>query len=265
MNGSRIAIPLGLLFACAIAALTVLPRGYLAESLLSAQDDPGKLAEIALDRSFNATVAAREVSAALAADDPDLAQSFLDLARERKVPVDPDLAKEVEEANSSSANAARAAGNFARGFVTGEPDDLVGLAGTAVGDLFVFGDIRDAVREGTRFATGQKADELILGLACVGLAITAGTYASVGMGAPARIGLSVIKAARNGSPARCVTWSTGACCGARSPAPRSRSRRLPCALRARRSRLRRPRISRGWSAMWAGCRARPARRPRSMG
>ena len=196
MNGSRIAIPLGLLFACAIAALTVLPRGYLAESLLSAQDDPGKLAEIALDRSFNATVAAREVSAALAADDPDLAQSFLDLARERKVPVDPDLAKKVEEANSSSANAARAAGNFARGFVTGEPDDLVGLAGTAVGDLFVFGDIRDAVREGTRFATGQKADELILGLACVGLAITAGTYASVGMGAPARIGLSVIKAAR---------------------------------------------------------------------
>jgi len=196
MNGSRIAVPLGLLFACAIAALTVLPRGYLAESLLSAQDDPGKLAEIALDRSFNATVAAREIRAALDADDPDLAQSFLDLARERKVSVDADLAKKVDEANSSSAGAARAAGNFARGFVTGEPDDLVGLAGTAVGDLFVFGDIRDAVREGTRFATGQKADELILGLACVGLAITAGTYASVGMGAPARIGLSVIKAAR---------------------------------------------------------------------
>ena len=55
-------------------------------------------------------------------------------------------------------------GSFARGLITGEPDDLVGLAGTALGDLFVFGDIRDAVREGTRFATGQQADELILGL-----------------------------------------------------------------------------------------------------
>ena len=48
------------------------------------------------------------------------------------------------------------------------PEDLSGLAGTAFGDLFVFGDIRDAVREGTRLATGQQADELILGLACVG-------------------------------------------------------------------------------------------------
>jgi hypothetical protein len=196
MSASRIAVPLGLVFACAIAALTVMPRGFLAQSLLSAQDDPGKLAEIALDRTLNAASAAREIRAALDADDPDLAQSFLDLARDRHIPVDPALAKKVEDANSSAANAARTAGNFARGFVTGEPDDMVGLAGTAVGDLFVFGDIRDAVREGTRFATGQKADELILGLACVGLAITAGTYVSVGLGAPARVGLSVIKAAR---------------------------------------------------------------------
>ena len=86
--------------------------------------------------------------------------------------------------------------NFAKGFVTGEPDDAVGLAGTALGDLFVFGDIRDAVREGSRFASGQEVDELILGLACVGLAITAGTYASLGAVVPARVGLTLVKAAR---------------------------------------------------------------------
>ncbi len=40
------------------------------------------------------------------------------------------------------------------GFITGEPGDLVGMAGTAVGDLFVFGDIRDAVREGC--ADGER-------------------------------------------------------------------------------------------------------------
>ena len=39
--------------------------------------------------------------------------------------------------------------SFTRGLITGEPDDLVGFAGTALGDLFVFGDIRDAVREGS--------------------------------------------------------------------------------------------------------------------
>ena len=50
--------------------------------------------------------------------------------------------------------------------------------------------------KGARLARGEEADELILGLACVGLAITAGTYASLGVGAPARVGLSVFKAAR---------------------------------------------------------------------
>jgi hypothetical protein len=39
-------------------------------------------------------------------------------------------------------------------------------------------------------------DDLVLGLACVGIAITAGTYASLGAAAPARIGISVVKAAR---------------------------------------------------------------------
>ncbi len=48
----------------------------------------------------------------------------------------------------------------------------------------------------TRLATGQPTDELILGLACTGLAITAGTYATAGVGAPVRVGLSLAKAAR---------------------------------------------------------------------
>jgi len=208
MIGSRIALPLGLAFACAIAALTVAPRAFDAEALLFAQDEPALLADHALDRSFDSAVAAREIQSALAADDADLAMSFLELARDRDIAVDPALAARVEEANSSAAAAARAAGSFGRGFITGEPDDLVGFAGTAVGDLFVFGDIRDAVREGSRAASGQQADELILGLACVGLAVTAGTYFSGGVATPARIGFSVVKAARKTGriTARMTEW-----------------------------------------------------------
>jgi hypothetical protein len=125
-----------------------------------------------------------------------LATSFLELARDRNVAVDSALAAKVEAANSTSATVVRAAGSFGRGLITGEPDDLVGLAGTALGDVFVFGDIRDALREGTRLANGEPADELVLGLAGVGIAITAGTYATLGAGAPARVGLSIAKAAR---------------------------------------------------------------------
>lgn len=196
MNGSRIALPIGAAFACAIAALTVVPRGIEADRLLRAQDDPVWLSDQALDRSFNAAVAAREIEAALKADDADLAMSFLDLARDRKVDIDPKLAKRVEDANSAAAAAARAAGSFAHGLITGEPADLAGFAGTALGDLFLIGDIRDLIREGAKLAKGEQADELILALAGVGLAITAGTYVSAGTAAPARLGVSILKAAR---------------------------------------------------------------------
>ena len=196
MTGPRIALPLALACACAIGALTVVPRAIEAEALLYAQDDPALLADRELARSFNRSVAAREIEAALAADDVDLAKSFLDLAADRNVAVDPDLAGRVQAGSSGVATAVRTATKFGHGFVTGEPDDLVGLAGTAVGDLFVFGDIRDAVREGARLASGEQVDEMILGLACVGLVVTAGTYISAGVGTPARVGVSVVKAAR---------------------------------------------------------------------
>jgi hypothetical protein len=192
----RIARPLGLALVCAIVALAAVPAAFEAETLLSLQDDPPGLADHMLGLSFDAAVAKREIEAALDAGDVDLAESFLELARERNVPVDAVLADRVETANAAAASAARAIGSFARGLVTGEPADMAGLAGTALGDLFVFGDIRDALREGTRLATGQPTDELILGLACAGLAVTAGTYATAGAGAPVRLGLSVAKAAR---------------------------------------------------------------------
>src|SRR4029079_17673750 len=69
-------------------------------------------------------------------------------------------------------------------------------AGTTLGDLFVFGDIRDALREGTRYVRGEQVDRLVLGLAATGIAITAGTYATFGAAAPARAGVTLVKAAR---------------------------------------------------------------------
>jgi hypothetical protein len=187
------------LFAAAVlglAAWLTVPHGIDAARWLAAGDDPARIADLALERSFNVAVAEREIGAALAANDIELAQSFLALAGERGVAVDPGLAEQVRAAATAPAQTARGVGQFVRGFVLGEPEDLISLAGTATGDLFVYGDARDAVREGWRLARGEEADELILGLACVGLAVTAGTYASLGAGAPARIGLSVFKAAR---------------------------------------------------------------------
>jgi hypothetical protein len=182
--------------ACGVAALLVVPRGVEAESVLATQDDPAEIADRALAGTLDASTITREIETALAANDSDLAKSFLDLARDRGIPVAPELEQKIADAVTEAASVSRGAESFARGLITGEPDDVVGLAGTALGDLFVFGDIRDAVREGARLAGGEEADELVLGLACVGLAITAGTYATFGATTPARVGLSVMKAAR---------------------------------------------------------------------
>ncbi len=192
----RIILPLIAVALCATAAYAVLPRAHESYVLLNAQDDPAVLADIAMGKALSAPVARTEIENALNAGDPELAASFLELARDRGIVVDPLLAARVDAANAPSAQVVRAAVSFGHGLVTGAPEDLAGLAGTATGDLFVFGDIRDAVREGAHLARGEPADELILGLACAGILVTAATYATLGAAAPERVGLSFVKAAR---------------------------------------------------------------------
>ena len=177
-------------------AAALVPRGYEAGWLLLAQDDPIKLADHAVDQRLNPAVAEREIEDALAKGDVDLANSFVELATERGIAIKPALAARLADANSTSATAVRNAGSFAWGLFTGQPTDMVGLAGTAVGDLSVYGDIRDAAREGVHYAKGEPTDDLVLGLAGIGMAVTAGTYVSRGAAAPARAGLTLVKAAR---------------------------------------------------------------------
>jgi hypothetical protein len=180
----------------ALAALICVPLGLEADSLIAAADDPVAITDRALDRAFDRSTAVHEIEAALTANDADLAKSFLDLADDRGIAVPADLKARVNTAVDNANSAAAVAGSFASGLITGEPTDMAGLAGTAVGDLFVFGDIRDAIREGSRYVSGEHYDQLVLGLSCLGIAVTAGTYASFGSAAPARVGLSLAKAAR---------------------------------------------------------------------
>ena len=184
-----------LLFAAAAGAL--IRGGIEARKRLAAvAADPVQISDRALGGVFDRTVADREIRAALAAGDLDLAQSFVDLAADRGVAVDPALNGQVKLAQVEAGSLRNTAGRFVQGFWTGEPVDAASLAGTAVGDLFVFGDIRDAAREGTRYLSGKPADPWILGLAGAGIAITAGTYVTLGAGMPARVGLTLVKAAR---------------------------------------------------------------------
>jgi len=182
---------------CVALAAWSWPRAHDAARLLLAQDDPAALSDARLAVMQNRNAAIHdEIEAALAAGDADLAASFVALAQAQGVDLPDALAARVTEAVAEETSPVRRVGHFAGGLVTGEADDLVGLAGVVTGDLFVFGDIRDALREGGRLATGGDADTLILGLAATGLMVTAATYATAGAAAPLRAGLTVVKGAR---------------------------------------------------------------------
>ena len=64
----------------AIAALVACRIALEADALLKSEDDPAMLADRALDGEFDQALSpSREIEAALAANDADLANSFLDL------------------------------------------------------------------------------------------------------------------------------------------------------------------------------------------
>jgi hypothetical protein len=183
---------------CALACALLWPHAREAGAILAAQDDPTELSDIQLSSALrnNQTIVAENIEAALAAGDADLAGSFADLAREKNISLPDELSRRVTDAVTEQNSSSHFAKRFASGLVTGSADDVASLSGTVAGDLFVFGDIRDVVREGKHLAMGEDTDRLVLGLAAVGLAVTAATYVSVGGVAPVRAGLTLVKDAR---------------------------------------------------------------------
>jgi hypothetical protein len=174
------------------------PHARDAHALLAAREDPAELSSVQLDFALRNKPALIEenIEAALAAGDVDLAASFVELARERNIALGDELSKRVSEAVTEENSTSGIAKRFAVGFVTGNSDDIASLSGTVAGDLIVWGDIRDVVREGKHLAMGEETDHLILGLATAGLAVTAATYVSVGGATPLRAGLSLVKDTR---------------------------------------------------------------------
>jgi hypothetical protein len=198
MKWLRIGSALTGMAVCAIVCVLLWPHAREAGAILAAQDDPADLADLQLNSTLrnNPGIVADNIEAALASGDADLAASFAELAREKNVPLSEELSRRVSDAVTEEGSSSHFAKRFASGLVTGNADDVASLSGTVAGDLFVFGDIRDVVREGKHLAMGEDTDRLVLGLAAAGLVVTAATYVSVGGVAPVRAGLTLVKDAR---------------------------------------------------------------------
>jgi hypothetical protein len=194
----RLGLALTGMAVCAAALALLVPYARDAFAILAAQDEPAQLADIRINSALrnNPALVEQNIEAALAARDADLANSFVELAREKNLALSDALTTRVSDAVAEEKSTSHFAKGFATGLVTGNADDVASLSGTVAGDLFVFGDIRDAVREGKHLAMGEDTDRLVLGLAAAGLAVTAATYVSVGGMAPIRAGLTMVKDAR---------------------------------------------------------------------
>jgi hypothetical protein len=198
MKRRRIGLALAMMTVSGAALAAVWPHAREAGAILTAQDDPVELSDIQANSALrnNQNIVAGQIEEALAAHDAGLAESFVELAKAKNIPLSDGLEQRVSEAVTDESSASHFARRFASGFVTGNADDAGSLSGTVAGDLFVFGDIRDVVRESKHLVMGEDTDRLVLGLATAGLAVTAATYVSVGGVAPVRAGLTLVKDAR---------------------------------------------------------------------
>ncbi|GLK57076.1 hypothetical protein JOD31_003109 [Methylopila capsulata] len=138
----------------------------------------------------------RQASAALDAEDVALARGYVELAAELNRPLSVDTLARLAAAETPGAAAWRSTRGFAQGFATGSADGPAALAGAVASDLTVIGDVRDLVGEGAKIVRGEEHSDLMIALAAAGVGLTAATVASGGAAAPAKVGVSILKAAR---------------------------------------------------------------------
>jgi len=189
----RISLTVGLALALAGAGTLVVPPAWRHWQLIGAANDPVALSQLRLDDAFTAARLESEVDSAIAARDPELAESFMALAAERGLAVTPAQRQRLQALNDGAA--LRAVEDFGHGFVAGDRDSGAAFTGAVVGDITGFGDLRDLAVEGRKWLGGETADQTVLAIAAAGLAISAATWASFGGALPARNGLSAVKAA----------------------------------------------------------------------
>lgn len=189
----RTALALGLIAGLGACGAMVVGPGLTQWRLVAAADDPVALTDLRLDEAATAARITIEIDAAIAARDPELAESFMALASERRIVVSEDQTSRLRALNDGAIG--RAVTDFGHGLLAGERESGAALAGAVAGDVIGFGDLRDLAAQGRRWLDGQGADPTVLALAAAGLALSAATWVSFGGALPARNGLSVVKAA----------------------------------------------------------------------
>lgn len=84
---------------------------------------------------------------------------------------------------------------FSSGFLSGKGENTSAISGAIVSDLTVVGDARDLYQQYQLYNKGEDVNQLIIGLAGVGIGLTAATYGTAGTTLTVKAGTSVFKLA----------------------------------------------------------------------
>lgn len=163
-------------------------------------DRSAQATQIALDRAV-ASVATPDwlvahLEAAIAADDEDRIQMYLDLAQDQNITLPPDL---TARANAAQAFDVKETLGDCAACAT-DPGKCPSLSMT--GACFIpiqvspVGDVMALSQQGWAWATGGEVDEIDAGLAALGLAATTATVVTAGSALPVKLGISTLRVAR---------------------------------------------------------------------
>ncbi len=86
--------------------------------------------------------------------------------------------------------------NFVSGFVSGEAESGVEVAGAITSDFTLYGDLRDISKEGRKFIEDRPYDKLILGVSMAGVALSASQLITLGGSSSLKVAASSLKIAK---------------------------------------------------------------------
>lgn len=137
-----------------------------------------------------------KVVESIASENFDDVKMYQDLANYLNVELSQSTIDEIEKHNDIISQSWRNTKDFSSGFVSGESDSVVSISGSILSDLTVVGDVRDLTNEGTKLVKGEPYDDIVLGVAAVGVVLSASQVLSVGSSTPLKVGASVVKVAK---------------------------------------------------------------------
>jgi hypothetical protein len=108
---------------------------------------------------------------------------------------DPEAKKLLEEITQKRSSLEYRSQKVAEGIRTGKSDEVWGQASAIGSDFFLIGDLRDLYLEGEHYYKDEEVDRVIVALSTIGLVASASTLFSLGSGAVAKSGISLLKLA----------------------------------------------------------------------